>query len=73
MTIDHTIATAVLILGLTGTLAMLAYRLATQYADLRVVPVRLMARAHWWSHRTTSVLEASVLLLAVGIIGLVTT
>lgn len=73
MTIDHTIATAALILGLTGTLAMAGYRFAAPYVDPRVVPARLAMRAYWWSRRTTSALEASVLLLAAGIIGVIIT
>lgn len=73
MTVDHTIATAILILGLTGVLAMIGYRFAMQCVDLRAVPNRLATRAYWWSNRTHSVLQASVLLCAVGVVGLVTT
>ncbi|HVV17840.1 MAG TPA: hypothetical protein VHF06_00285 [Pseudonocardiaceae bacterium] len=73
MTVEHTVATAAVILGTTGTVAMIAYRLAAYAADPRVVPAHLAARAHWWNHRVSSLLQASMMLLAVGIVGFVTT
>jgi hypothetical protein len=65
-----TMATATLVLGVAGTLAMLGYRTAVRCVDLRVVPAHLAARARWWNDRVTSMLQASLLLTMAGLIGL---
>lgn len=72
MTTSHMIATAVVTLGAVGALAMLGYRAALDRVDLRVIPAHLATRADWWNHRVSPMLHASLLLMAVGVIGLLT-
>lgn len=68
--IGHTIATAAVVLGVTGTLAMAGYWAAVHLVDPRVVPAHLATRVLWWNNRVSPMLQASIVLAIGGIIGL---
>jgi hypothetical protein len=71
MTSWHLIAVALLVLGGTGTVSMLAYRAALGHVEIESLPRRVLARAMWWRDHVARLLGTSVTLAIVGLAALV--
>jgi hypothetical protein len=67
------IAVAATVLGVTGTASMIFYRIALVRVDVAVVPLSLIPRLRWWSAHLAPALGASLTLMLLGLVGLVST
>jgi hypothetical protein len=65
------VALAATVLGVTGTATMICYRTAVARVDLAVVPMSLVSRLLWWREHLMSALGASLTLMLLGLVGLV--
>jgi hypothetical protein len=67
----HVLAIAAAVLGLTGVVAMVAYRAALRQVDVDLLPGRILPRAVWWRDHLGPVLIGSLVLVLAGLTGLV--
>jgi hypothetical protein len=67
------VAVAATVLGVTGTASMILYRIALGCVDLAVIPLSLMPRLRWWTDHLAPALGASLALVLLGLVGLVST
>ncbi len=64
------IATALMVVGATGTASMLAYQVALRSFDVDLLPEPLIARVRWWRGHLAAALGVSAGLLLIGLAGL---
>lgn len=72
-TVWHGLALAATVLGGSGTVSVVACRLALRGVDMTLLPGAVGPRARWWNEHQPTVFATSVVLLGLGVAGLVTT
>ena len=66
----HQLATALVVVGTTGTVSMVVYQAAATSFAVDLLPAALVTRVLWWRDHSTAALGVSVVLLLLGLAGL---
>jgi hypothetical protein len=66
--ITEEIATALVVLGTTGTMSMLTYQVAVKSSAAELLPVAAATRVRWWSDHLLAALCVSVAVLLIGLL-----